>query len=238
MDLVNIHCHALWGVDDGAKDRDESCAMLSAMYTSGVRAVCLTPHFDPAGGIATDADEIRRRFDELCSGVAHVLPDMKLYLGEEIFSHVDAVNNLTDGVCLTLNGSRAVLLEFGPFEDASEIISGASKLLTSGYIPVIAHIERYRSLVKSRREILRLHEAGALIQINASTVLGKRGFLMRHFADRLISDGIADVIADDSHNMDDRAPCLAEAAQYVSRKFGNDVCERMFLRTPFEILSM
>lgn len=237
MKLVNIHCHALWGVDDGARDKDESCAMLSAMYASGVRAVCLTPHFDP-GGFAANAAEVRRRFDELCSGVRRVLPDMELFLGEEVFSHVDAARSLADGVCLTLNGSRAVLLEFGPFESASAIISGASRLLTSGYIPVIAHVERYRSLVKSRREILRLREAGAYIQLNAATVLGRHGFRMRRFAERLISDGLADIVADDCHNMGNRAPCLAEAADHVCRRFGEDVCERLFSQTPLEILSM
>lgn len=238
MKLCNIHTHALWGLDDGAKSIEETLDMLGAMYASGVDTVCLTPHFDPVGGFDTDIGDVSSRFSELRTAVGQKLPDLHLSLGEEVFFHVDIVKNLTSGVCLSLNGSRSVLLEFGPRESLSEIVSGVEKLLTSGFIPIIAHTERYLALVKNRRELLRLKDAGAMVQLNASSVCGKNGFAVRRVTDRLIRMGIADAVADDSHNMTDRAPDLADAERYVRRKFGDAACARLFCDGPREILGL
>lgn len=235
MKLVNIHCHMLYGVDDGAADEKMMQRMLDISYRSGVRTVCMTPHHNPRY-FHSVPERIADSYERAVRYAREKYPDMTLFLGQELYCCHDSVADLINGKCLTLNKTRNVLLEFDPYADGNEIIGGASRLLASGFIPLIAHIERYSAITAKPELIKKLRALGAGIQVNAAAVMGKYGFFEKHYVLHLIKKGLVDVIADDCHDVTDKPPCLAEAYNAVCRKFGEDVAIKLFVRTPLSIL--
>ena len=97
-------------------------------------------------------------------------PDMQLYLGNEIMYHNEFFESLSSKSCYTLNNTVYALVEFSPTVSAFDIKAGVSRILRKGYIPVIAHIERYGVLVKDIDLLLELKGMGALFQVNAKSI--------------------------------------------------------------------
>lgn len=235
MRYANIHCHMLYGVDDGAKDPETMVTMIDHAYKNGVREICMTPHYNPAM-FHCPVEVILRRFNKAKAIAAEKYPDLNLYLGQEMYYYHDSVNDLLDGKCLTLNRTRNVLVEFGPCDDKSSITYGVSRLLTSGFIPVVAHVERYEALRNKNDCVRDLKNRGAYIQVNAATVLGDYGFIPKLRVMSLIKQGLVDIVADDCHDLTDKKPCLGEAYESVKRKFGRKTAEMLFVTNPMKIL--
>ena len=235
MKLVDIHCHMLYGVDDGADSANLMRRMIDCAYRDGVGEICMTPHYNPVY-FRCVPETVLNRYKEAVMYVSERYPDMRLYLGQEIYYHHDCVEELVSGKCLTLNRTRNVLVEFGPYDDRSVISAGVSHLLTSGFIPVIAHVERYEAFHKNKSEMQNLRSLGALIQVNAASILGQRGFFVKRFVMSLIKAGLVDIVADDCHDMKDKAPCLGEAYRVVCRKFGERTGRRLFVKNPHSVL--
>ena len=200
MKLVNLHCHMLYGVDDGAKSPEMMIRMIDTAYKSGVRTICMTPHYNPAY-FKCPREVIVRHFEGAVKFAAEHFPDLELCLGQELYYYNDTVNEVLAGKCFTLNRTRNVLVEFGPYDDKAVIMNGVLRLLSSGFTPVIAHVERYSSLRGKTETIREMKRQGALIQVNAASVLGAYGFMTKHFVFSLIRQGLVDVIADDSHDV-------------------------------------
>lgn len=241
--LVNIHCHMLYGVDDGAKDPEMMMRMIDAAYKSGVRVICMTPHYNPAV-FRCPPDVIKGRFDKAKSYASEKYPDLKLCLGQEMYCYHSSVEDLLCGRCLTLNDTRYVLAEFGPSDDKSTIRAGVTRLLTSGFIPVVAHVERYSATRGSKSFVRELKEQGALVQINATSVIGEYGIGTKLYALSLIKKGLVDVVADDCHrpdgtdkNLRGRRVCLREAYDEIKKKLGEDTAQRLCCGNPLEILN-
>jgi len=237
MRIANIHCHILYGVDDGARDGRMMSRMIDSAYRSGVRIICATPHHNPEY-FRCPPRIIVERYGEVVSYVTENYHDMIVLLGQEIYCRHDSVNELLAGKCLSLNRTRNVLVEFGTHADKSEIISGASRFLTSGFVPLIAHAERYDAIRNNKNIINDLRGIGAKIQINASSVIGNRGFLTKRFVMSLIKSGIVDVVADDCHDMNARRPCIGEAYSLVSHKFGAETANELFWENPLRMIGM
>lgn len=235
MYLVNIHCHMLPGVDDGARNIKVMEQMIDASYDSGVRVICMTPHHNPEF-FHCPREKIIVAYRGAVSYAASKHPDMRVLLGQEIYCHHDSVNELLSGECFSLNKTRNVLVEFGPFDDRTAIFSGVTRFLTSGFIPVIAHIERYSSLRKNKKDIEELRSLGALVQVNAASVLGKHGFMTKMFVMSLIKGGLVDIVADDSHDLASKRPCLGDAFKVVSDKFGSNIAEALFCKNPLSVI--
>ena len=235
--IVDIHCHTLCGVDDGAANEREMHEMLRMAYEDGIRKICFTPHFDPKTESGESNNATPASFslaEEYCR--AH-LPDMQLLLGNELSYRVGCIESLVRGDCRTLAGGRYVLVDFLMVRDLSEIQRGISAIANSGYIPIVAHVERYECLKGKHREIARFGEEGALIQINVESLrygpLSSTGRLVR----RLLSDRIVDLVASDAHNLTTRPPRLAEAYKHICAKYGRDYGDYLFSVNPERVLS-
>ncbi len=235
MPIANIHCHMLYGIDDGAKTPEMSVSMIDKSYKDGVRVLCMTPHYNPAY-FKYHSGAMVSHYKKLKAYAAEKYPDLKICLGQEIFYYHDTVEDIMHGRCLTLNKTRCVLVEFSPMESRTTITANVSNLLTSGFTPVVAHIERYDSIRKKKGVVEELKRRGAYIQVNAASILGKYGFGIKRYVMSLIKHGLADIVADDCHNMTDKAPSLGEAYDAVKRKFGVDTANRVFFTTTEKLL--
>lgn len=108
--IIDIHAHILPGIDDGAKNWDESRKMLEKAYGEGIRHIIATPHYSRRG-LTPHIYELAERLQDKAREIA---PDFGTGLGQETFFHEGLVENLKMGKALTLEGSRYVLVEFEP----------------------------------------------------------------------------------------------------------------------------
>lgn len=231
--MIDIHCHALYGVDDGAHDIKESVAMLKQAKTHGVEAVVLTPHYRH-GMFSYPKDRIVEHFRRLRQEIKET--GLKLYLGCEYHVNSRMIEALTTGRCLTLAEGDFVLTEYSFDTEYSYISEQTRKLISCGYIPVIAHVERYGCLLKNPKLCVDLSNAGAYIQINADSVLGICGRAEEKFCKKLLKHGWADIVASDAHGIKERTSHLRECREYVAKKYGQDYTRLLFEDNPQRIL--
>ncbi|MCC8067988.1 MAG: hypothetical protein LIO56_01310 [Lachnospiraceae bacterium] len=231
--MIDIHCHLLYGVDDGPNTIEESKAMLQEAAQQGVDTVILTPHFRQ-GMFPYDPDTIRKHFSELLPLASDV--GVRLFLGTEYHIDRECVENLKNGRCLSLAGSEYVLAEYSHIEDYPFLKETVQELEFAGYVPVIAHAERCACLTEDPDLVDELQRSNVLIQLNADAVLGKTGRTEKQFCKYLLDCGMADIIASDSHDLTHR-PCRMEKCRdYVRKRYGEAAAERMFEKTPGQIV--
>lgn len=234
MGLVDIHCHLLYGVDDGAKVLEDSLNMLDVAVEEGITDVILTPHYRH-GMFAYPGDTIRKHFLQLQLEAER--RNISIYLGCECHVNRQIVSYLEDRRILPLAGSEYVLTEYAHDSEETFIRQMSEELLLHGYIPVIAHIERYEAFRKDMGLSGDLRRQGVWLQTNADAVMGKNGFTTRLFCKKMIEQGLIDVIASDSHDTDKRRNHLGQCYAYVSRHFGQDVADRCMDKNPRRIIT-
>ena len=235
MFYADIHSHSLYGVDDGAKTQEDMQAMLDAAYADGVRYLCFTPHFH-LGYFGNNIKEREKAFSNAEKYVNIKYPDMHLCLGNELRYSPECVSWLEDGLCLTLNGTEYVLVDFSEVERASAIVDGVSRLLNAGYRPVLAHAERYDHIGYGLREIQGLRHDGVLIQVDSQSLLGGFGLAVKQRAKAILRKGYADMVSTDAHDIRRRPPGMSGAFQYIERKYGQMYGERLCRDNALELL--
>ena len=147
--IYDIHCHIVPGVDDGAKDLKTSVRMLQKEYDDGVRNIIATPHFR-YDMFEPSLEQVKKQFLRVRKAAAEIGEDgIQMYLGCELHSSMDMTDCLKKGERLTMSGSRYVLTEFRTSDEKSYIRERVQALIRKGYYPIIAHVERYHSVVKN-----------------------------------------------------------------------------------------
>lgn len=206
--MIDIHSHLLPNVDDGSRSREVTAELLAQYKEQGFDKVVCTPHQNRR---EQNAEKLKAAFRALCATSG--LP-VKLYLGAEIFYYSGMVADLKSGKLLTMNGTRYVLVEFSTIDQSISVSDAVYELRLAGYIPIIAHIERYGYLTfDDYREI---KAGGALIQVNASAVRRsdskkKLKYLLKH--------DLLDFVASDCHDSVHRNVDFEEIRRYISKKF-------------------
>ena len=217
MYYLDIHCHVLPGVDDGSKSLDMSMAMIDHAYDEGIRAMILTPHYH-GGYVETPRAVIDDTFRQLRSYVAEQIPDMKLFIGNEIYYYPSVPEWIEEGRVHTLADSDYVLLEFSTMVDKRELKDAVQNMRSYGYYPILAHVERYDCLVRDPSYVDELIDNGAYIQVNSKTFTGEGGMKIRHFMKKLLKEEWIHFVGTDAHSMGNRKPDMAECAEYILRK--------------------
>ncbi|MCR4685187.1 MAG: capsular biosynthesis protein [Lachnospiraceae bacterium] len=231
--MIDIHCHLLYGVDDGACTIEESEQMLRDAAKQGVTDVIVTPHYRQ-GMFPYHKDSIIANFHVLSKAASDI--GVRLYPGCEYHADTDMVDYLRTGRCLTLAGSDYVLTEFSHDNTYTQIRNRLGELLSSGYSPVIAHAERYAVFAKDPKLLMQVKEMGALVQINANSILGYDGQYLKRICKKFLKYNLADIVASDCHNMTDRRSNMKDCMQYITKKYGEKQAFRLFEGNPKKIL--
>lgn len=231
--MIDIHCHLLYGVDDGPVTFEESVQMLKKAQQQGVDAIILTPHYRH-GMFPYNNEKIEKHFHFLKPAAKAIGID--LYLGCEYHINSNVIEYCRSGRTNTLAGSPFILAEYGYEAEYSYIRQTVKSMLAHGYKPVIAHVERYRCMLQDKENAWELSEMGAWIQINADAVLGLEGRQQKRYTKYLLKNELADVIGSDSHGMENRTCHLLECRQYISKKYSQDYGELLFSGNPGRII--
>ncbi|MCM1468607.1 MAG: hypothetical protein NC086_10715, partial [Alistipes sp.] len=205
-EFVDIHCHMIPAVDDGAKDMGTALAMARLSYEEGIRTIVATPHYHQ-GKMLCGEEEMRERFEEFRERVRELFPELTVLYGREVYLTYDAVERLLeneDGMCIC--GSKYVLAEFHTTVDYAYMTGLLRQVMFAGYLPVLAHIERYECLRGHEERIGELKSLKVVTQVNSLSVTGEEGKHIQKFIKKLIKEGLVDVVATDAHTTERRAP--------------------------------
>lgn len=226
--MIDIHCHMLPGVDDGAKDEAMALAMIEKSVNDGVTHIILTPHF-------RKYDENKRlKQTEIFETLKQTVKDkgipVELYLGREVYYKDNLIDQTKH---LAIDGSPYVLVEFSTTmeQNIDEIVFN---LKVSKLKPIVAHVERYPYLKKEDYHQIRL--TGGLLQVNAGAIKGFEGFGKRRLIKYLLKNQLVDVVATDAHNLTNRKPNLKNAYKSVLKKYGKAYADLIFYENPKKII--
>ena len=221
MVFSDIHSHILFHTDDGPKSKEQMFALADALYAEGVRHLFATSHFHP-GFYGNNTPNKEKAFVILREYLSKKYPDFSLYPGNELHYSKDCVSWLHEGHCQTLNHSRYVLVDFPHKASSTEITDGLKNLLSAGYIPILAHTERYRL---SKKQVALLKQLGVLVQVNASSVLGEAGFSQKIRTMKILSERLCDFVATDTHDLTYRPPKMKKCYQYLCKHYSTSYAD-------------
>ena len=236
--MIDIHCHILPCVDDGSPDWDASLDMAGMAAESGITDIIATPHCNlPKADMPNlISSELLRRFDALQRHIDHAGIPLRIHTGAEVFCTPEVPELLRQGQLLTLAQSRYLLVEFFFDESADYMDHMLHEIIALGYIPVIAHPERYEAVQQMPVLVERWFREGIVIQLNKGSILGRLGHRSQRTAHHILHHGLAHVVASDAHSPIVRTPCMTELQEYLEDNCGITYADILLHRNPNCIL--
>lgn len=234
--IIDIHAHVLPGVDHGAKDWDMSLKMLAESAKCGVEKIIATPHYLPwEKGVTAE------KIEKLCQEAKVRLKKeygltLDIYPGNEIYYGTETVEALKSGKALTLAGSRYVLVEFEPEVLYQTICKAVRDLRNDRYIPIIAHMERYKCLERKGKPE-EVKAMGALLQMNIGSLQGGIFDTEARMAKQRLLDGVIDFVASDMHDLNKRSPMSKDKLSWVQRKLDSEYQKELLYGNAEKILA-
>lgn len=233
--MVDIHCHIVPGVDDGAWDLKSAVAMARIAAGCGVEKIIATPHFKGVPEELEALPYVKHQFLRLQSAVKGELPKLELIPGVEVLCLPQTLEMARRGRLPTLGDSRYVLTEFY-FDAGGAFMDGALEdLRRYGYLPVVAHPERYGAVQRDPDLVRRWFERGVVIQVNKGSVLGAFGHRAEDAAVRLLSRGTVHVIASDAHSPEMRTTDLSGVRAWCLDHLGREYTKILLEDNPGRI---
>jgi protein-tyrosine phosphatase len=233
--MIDLHCHLLPGVDDGAADLGTALAMARIAVDDGIKVIACTPHIYP-GMYDNDGPAIRRAVAELQTRLEEADIPLRLTLGADAHIAPDLVASLRGGQVPTLHDSRYFLLEPPHHVAPPRLAETVFDLLAAGYVPVITHPERL-SWIEDRYETFgELARKGAWLQVTAGSLTGRFGQAAQYWGERLLDEGWVHILATDAHGVDRRPPLLAEGRRAAERWLGAGEADHLVAIRPQGIL--
>lgn len=223
---VDIHSHILPGIDDGAKDWEQTDRMLQMQQEEGVTHIIATPHFDMEQNYQ-NPDKIRKLVAEANERAKEVAPAITLYTGCEVLYSPGVIDAYKKGDILTLADSQYLLVEFFPRSQYKEIEGAVASLIREGVIPVIAHVERYQYLMQEYDRLCELMKMGAVMQMNSRSLLGRRFDKRVKLCRKMVQNGFIHFLGSDCHNEEERPPKMQEPYEAVAKYCGIQTAEEL-----------
>ena len=215
--MIDLHCHILPGIDDGAQTVDDSIALLESQYKQGVRNIIFTPHFHIRSISIDKFIEVREKsYEKLCSDPRFGKYDIKFKKGCEIYFSNKLMDKDVEPLCF--EGTSYLLIELSTRERPYGLRTTLLDFINRGLTPVLAHVERYPYFERHPEQLCELVEAGCVAQVNADAVLDGKGSI----AFKYLKWGIARVVCSDCHSVDERPSNLRAAYDFIDKKLGSE----------------
>lgn len=238
--MVDIHCHILPAVDDGARDWETSLAMCHMAARDGIRHIVATPHAN--NEFTYDRERLSGLLDELRNRVAGdpELNSMPLTFSLGCDFHLSFENfrdalNQPERYCI--EGTRYLLVEFSDFTIPSNTEDLFCQLGDLGIRPIVTHPERNPILSSDLKRVARWAADGAIIQVTANALTGRWGGRAEKAAKFLLDRNAVQVVASDAHGTGSRPPILSEARKLLEKSYGAEVALALVKDNPAAIVA-
>ncbi|NQY62881.1 MAG: capsular biosynthesis protein [Alteromonadaceae bacterium] len=235
--MIDLHCHILPGIDDGAKELDDSLALINAAISNGITHMLCTPHIQ-LGRFDNTLDTILTAFELVQQQVIAQALKIHLAFAAEV-RLCPEIMILAKQAKLPFigkwQGKHVLLLEL----PHSHIPPGTEQLIKwlhkNDIIPMIAHPERNRDILADYSKLKMLIRMDCLFQLTASSVVGDFGEGPQQVAEKMLSDDLVNIIATDAHNLKRRPPKLAEGKMAAVKIVGEEKAQQLVYDTPWLI---
>jgi protein-tyrosine phosphatase len=231
--FVDLHCHWIAGIDDGAPTPDEGLAMLRALRGAGFEFVMATPHMRP-GMFDNRKEDLKRSFEAMAAVLSEPgLPEVGLssehYLDALVFERIVA------GEGLPYPGEKAVLVEFPTDAFPARVADRFFDLRVRGLRPVLAHPERYRPVWKDVGVLDQLVDGGCVLLLDVAALVGKYGRATERAARELLEAGYYEAACSDAHRAED-VDSVARGIERLKALEGPEETEYLLRGGPLAIL--
>jgi len=234
MKLCDLHTHVLPGVDDGAQTMEYALQMLQNAAASDVELLAVTPHCNCAFGRQNYLDQdLRDRFLRLRQAAGDI--PVQLVLGAEVRVNGELPERLAQGKLPTLNGSRYLLTEFSADTKAEDFPDALQAILALGYIPIVAHPERYMAVCRNPQTVLSWLDMGCHLQLTGGSVLGEYGKTVQRTAASLLQHDLVACVASDAHGLHRRSNFLLDVCDHLSVRYSRQYALCLLYENPMRI---
>jgi protein-tyrosine phosphatase len=233
--MIDLHCHLLPGIDDGASDLAMSLNMARALVADGVLVAACTPHILP-GLYRNTGPQIRAATTKL-QGILneHRIP-LQLTTGADNHIVPDFLPQLRSGHLLPLADSRYVLVEPPHHVAPPRLEEFFFSLLIGDYVPILTHPERLTWINSHYVALKKLVRAGVWVQVTAGSLSGIFGRNARYWCERMLDEGCVHLIATDAHDVSRRRPNLSEGRKLAAKRIGEVEAQHLVVTRPEGVL--
>jgi protein-tyrosine phosphatase len=232
--FIDLHCHYVPGIDDGARTREDGVEMLRGLASLGFGRVLATPHTRP-GMFDNTRDSIRVAFEQFTASLPDRTGLPELDLSSEHYFDDVVFRRLLDGQGLPYPGGQAILLEFYEIDFPPVIQHRLQDLRVRGLLPVIAHPERYHCMWRSADTLARLVDSGIGALLDVAALVGKYGRKTQACAEELLDRGLYHAACSDAHRPADIAE-VARGIERVRELFGDEEVSFLLREGPASLL--
>lgn len=235
--MIDIHCHILPEFDDGASGPEEAIAMAHMAADSGVTAIVATPHFPGKADSLERIPALLDRYEWLRRALRSQRLPLKIYPGAEILCLPETLELAKDHSLPTIGNTVFLLTEFyfdESFSQMSRLLEGLSK---EGYIPVVAHPERYHAIQEDPKLLKQWYEKGYVLQLNKGSILGSFGPEPEEAAAAMLEMGLAHLIASDAHSARRRTPHMGALGFWMEENCDPDYARLLLAENAARLLA-
>lgn len=228
--MIDIHNHIIYGVDDGSRDIEESLRMIEIYKEASFDQIIATSHYD-SSRYKVDAGEIKEKVQILNAEIDKLGLDFRIYPGHEIQVELDMIKKLKSGELLTLNGSKYVLCELSFVNKPNFLKDLFYNMQLEGYIPIIAHAERYPYVEDHIEWLEDFIKAGALVQINYASI--------KSHADttrELLQRNMVHIIGTDAHQSEWRSPDILAYKDEIENIISTETFDKLSTINPQKVI--
>lgn len=230
--FIDIHTHVLYGVDDGAKDRDQSQKMLEQALQQGITQLVITPHITDLSARPI-IERILDHFQQLQQMVSGQKLPLQLFSGAELFYNERIFDWLIEPWATINNNGKYFLFELPLFDFPKGVSEFIFQAKLKGITPILAHPERYIYLHKNMEKLISWHQQGCLMQMNAGSLTGHFGDEVAEFSRHLLEFRFYDLVASDAHNTEVRNfKVLPKAYEIANSILPVETCQLLFSTNP------
>lgn len=235
--MIDIHTHILPGLDDGARDMEDSLSMAALALKSGVHTLVATSHANTGGFFREySVEEYLQRLEEFRQALRDVGMPLNVLSGMEIYMTQEVPGMIREGRLLPLNKTGYFLTEFSFGIDQEEMDELLDDLMEAGVTPVIAHPERYHCIQEAPDGILRWLKQGCLAQVNRGSIFGRFGSKAKRCVDHLLDHRMVTCIASDAHKPYERTTYMADVKEYMEQEYSFEYSKKLLYDNPKRIL--
>ncbi|MCF2876589.1 MULTISPECIES: tyrosine-protein phosphatase [unclassified Tenacibaculum] len=197
--FIDIHSHLLPGIDDGAKDLENSISLITKMYSYGIKNFITTPHV--LGDVYPNSSRVIQEKLEVVKLELKKqgFDDIKINAAAEYMMDEQFVERLKEGDILTLKDNY-ILVEMSYFNAPYNLYDVLFEIQLKGYKPVLAHPERYNFYHKDFQNFYKLKKAGCVFQLNLLSLTEQYGKGVQKTAQKLLNENMYDFVGTDTHH--------------------------------------
>ncbi|MDX8047120.1 CpsB/CapC family capsule biosynthesis tyrosine phosphatase [Gracilibacillus sp. S3-1-1] len=221
--MIDIHCHILPNVDDGAKHMEDSVQMAKSAVSQGITTIIATPHH-MNGSYDNYKEDILVAVECLNDRLQEEEIPLTILPGQETRIYGEMLEDLEKGQLLPLNETSGYLFVELP---SNHVPRYTKQLLfdlqLKGVKPVIVHPERNKELMENPDILYDLVSNGTLTQVTAASIAGKFGKKIKKFSSQMIEANLTHFIASDAHNTTTRGFVMQDALSIVKNEYGTSM---------------